>query len=30
MIWLSSETVFQCGFNSDGDYVIQKLHSHNT
>ena len=24
------KTVFQCGFNGDGDYVIQTLHSHNT
>ena len=30
MIWLSSETVFQCEFNGDGDYVIWGQHSHNT
>src|ERR1700685_3328138 len=29
MIWLSFETVFQCGFNHDGDYVIWRLHCHN-
>ena len=30
MIWLSSETVFWCEFNGDGDYVILGQHSHNT
>ena len=30
MIWLSFETIFWCKFNGDGDYVIWRLHSHNT